>query len=57
MVKEKTFVVFRQKDSRSQPSYERYSIPLTKGMTVLEALFYIQNHLDSSLAFRYDSCL
>lgn len=55
MLKEKTFVIFRQKDSNSIPTYERYSVPLTKGMTVLEALFYIQDHLDSSLAFRY-SC-
>ena len=55
MVKEKAFVIFRQEGSDKKPKYERYSVPIKPGMTVLEALFYIQDHLDSSLAFRY-SC-
>ncbi|MFX1444858.1 MAG: 2Fe-2S iron-sulfur cluster-binding protein, partial [Promethearchaeota archaeon] len=33
--------------------YERYEIPISKGMSVLEALFFIQDHYDSTLAFRY----
>jgi succinate dehydrogenase / fumarate reductase iron-sulfur subunit len=33
--------------------YKRYEIPTFKGMSVLEALFYIQDHFDSTLAFRY----
>jgi len=33
--------------------YERYEIPISKGMSVLEALFFIQDHFDSTLAFRY----
>jgi len=55
MVKEKTFVVFRQKEPQAETYYERFTVPLTPGMTVLEALFYIQDHFDSTLAFRY-SC-
>lgn len=33
--------------------YERYEVPIFKGMNVLEALFYIQDHYDSTFAFRY----
>lgn len=48
-----TFLVFRQKDRDAKPYYDRFKVPIKKGMTVLDALFYIQNHLDSTLAFRY----
>jgi succinate dehydrogenase / fumarate reductase iron-sulfur subunit len=34
---------------------ESYSIPIKKGMTVLDALLYIKENLDPSIAFRY-SC-
>jgi succinate dehydrogenase / fumarate reductase iron-sulfur subunit len=53
--KEKTFILFRQKGPKEKPYYERYKVPLTPGMTVLEALFYIQDHFDHTLSFRY-SC-
>ena len=51
--KEKTFIIYRQKTKNSKPTYERFKVPLTPGMTVLEALFYIQDYYDHTLAFRY----
>jgi succinate dehydrogenase / fumarate reductase iron-sulfur subunit len=55
MIKERTFIVYRQENRNAKPRYERYSVPISPGMTVLEALYYIQDHYDSTLAFRY-SC-
>ena len=55
MIKEKTFVIFRKEETDSERHYERYKVPLKPGMTILEALFYIQDYYDSLLAFRY-SC-
>jgi succinate dehydrogenase / fumarate reductase iron-sulfur subunit len=52
---EKIFIIYRQAGPEEKPHYDRFTIPAKKGMTVLDALFYIQDHLDSSLAFRY-SC-
>ncbi|MCG3222297.1 MAG: succinate dehydrogenase/fumarate reductase iron-sulfur subunit, partial [Candidatus Heimdallarchaeota archaeon] len=49
------FLVYRKSPDDKEPRYERYEVPLTKRMTILDALFYIQDHIDSSLAFRY-SC-
>ncbi len=34
---------------------DTYTVPVEKGMTVLEGLWYIMQHLDGSLSFRY-SC-
>ena len=53
MGQEKTFIVFRKAPEQDQPKYQRYTIPITPSMTILEALFYIQDHLDTTLAFRY----
>ncbi len=53
--KEQTFVIFRQAEPNTKPKYERYKVPLTPGMTILEVLFYIQDNFDHTLAFRY-SC-
>lgn len=49
-----TFKVFRfDPDADSQPRFDTYAVPrFKKGLTVLESLFYIQEHLDGSLAFR-----
>lgn len=47
-----TFLVYRNPNDVSV-RYERYEVPIFKGMSVLEALFYIQDHYDSTLAFRY----
>lgn len=55
MINEKTFLIFRQENSEAEPKYERFTVPLTPGMTILEALFYIQDYLDPTIAFRY-SC-
>ncbi|MHA2155037.1 MAG: succinate dehydrogenase/fumarate reductase iron-sulfur subunit [Candidatus Hodarchaeales archaeon] len=52
MVEKQKFLVYR-KNPGETPRYERYTVPLKPGMSVLEALFYIQDHLDSSFAFRY----
>ena len=37
------------------PYVKTYQVPVTEGMTVLEGLHYIKEHLDPSLAWRY-SC-
>ncbi len=47
-----TLLVYRNPGNGSV-KYERYEVPIFKGMSVLEALFYIQDHYDSTLAFRY----
>jgi succinate dehydrogenase / fumarate reductase iron-sulfur subunit len=55
MEKTQKFLILRKSSENTEPKYERFEIPVSKGMTILEALFYIQDHIDSSLAFRY-SC-
>ena len=52
MVKKQKFLVYRNIGNKNV-RYDRYEVPLSKGMSVLEALFYIQDYYDSSLAFRY----
>ncbi len=52
MSDEQTFLVYRN-DGNGSPSYERYTVSVKSGMTILDALFYIQDHFDPSLAFRY----
>ena len=48
--------VFRYDPEKdSEPHYDTFTIPYRDGMTVLEALTYVQENLDSSLAYRY-SC-
>ena len=46
MAREQKFIIFRQDNETAKPRYERYTVPLTSGMTILEALFYIQDHFD-----------
>lgn len=50
-----TFLVYRQKEEDSEPYYERFNVPSTPKMSVLDALFHIQDWEDSHLSFRY-SC-
>lgn len=53
-----TFIlrVFRYDPEKDQNSrYQDYEVPWREGLTVLEALFYVLEKLDSTLAFRY-SC-
>ncbi len=47
------FKVFRSNGEKSY--YDDFNVPHEPGQTVLDALFYIQEKLDDSLAFRY-SC-
>jgi succinate dehydrogenase / fumarate reductase iron-sulfur subunit len=37
----------------SEPRWDDFTVPFEGAFTVLEALFYIQEHLDGSLSFRY----
>ncbi|MHA2294413.1 MAG: succinate dehydrogenase/fumarate reductase iron-sulfur subunit [Candidatus Hodarchaeales archaeon] len=53
MMEKKVFVIYRKNSNEDIPRYVRYEVPVTPGMSVLDALFYIQDHLDTSLAFRY----
>jgi len=55
MIKTQKFLIYRKNQNQSEPYYQRFEVPVKPKMSVLEALFYIQDHLDSSLAFRY-SC-
>ncbi|MFX1412031.1 MAG: succinate dehydrogenase/fumarate reductase iron-sulfur subunit, partial [Promethearchaeota archaeon] len=52
MVVSKKFLVYRN-SGNGNVRYERYEVPIFKGMSILEALFYIQDYYDSTLAFRY----
>lgn len=48
-----TFKIFRfdgEKDTL--PRFQDFPVPLAPGMTVLDGLFYVQEKLDGSLAFR-----
>ncbi|MFH1091827.1 MAG: 2Fe-2S iron-sulfur cluster-binding protein [Pseudomonadota bacterium] len=46
--------VFRYEPSvDSEPRYQTYEIPFTTGLSAMDALDYIYQHLDSSLAY-YD---
>lgn len=54
--KKLSVTVFRyDPKNREEPHYETYSVPQRPGMFVLDALIYIYENLDSSLAFQY-SC-
>ncbi|MHA2227186.1 MAG: succinate dehydrogenase/fumarate reductase iron-sulfur subunit [Candidatus Hodarchaeales archaeon] len=55
MTKKQKFLIYRRNPIDNNPRYERYEVPIKKGMSVLEALFYIQDHFDLGLAFRF-SC-
>lgn len=38
----------------SQPKYETYNVPFENGMRILDAITYIQDNLDGTLAFRFN---
>jgi succinate dehydrogenase / fumarate reductase iron-sulfur subunit len=47
------FNVFRfDPDTDKAPRFQEYKVPHRKGLTVLDALFWIQDNLDPSLCFR-----
>lgn len=52
MVNKQTFLVYRN-SANGDVHYDRFEVPLAKGMSILDALFYIQDYFDSSFAFRY----
>ncbi|MCX7945334.1 MAG: succinate dehydrogenase/fumarate reductase iron-sulfur subunit [Deltaproteobacteria bacterium] len=48
------FEVFRFiPEENKSPYFERFEVPYTKGMTVLQGLLYIQSKLDGSLGCRF----
>ncbi len=49
------FRIFRTENGEGQHRYDTFDIPVVPGMTVLSALFHIQERYDESLAFRF-SC-
>lgn len=56
MSKKAKFNIFRfDPDNEKEPRFQLFEIPYREGMTVLDALFYIQDHVDPSLCFRF-SC-
>lgn len=51
-----TFEVFRYKpDESSEPSFQKYKIPLQKDWVILDALNYIKDNIDGTLSYRW-SC-
>ncbi len=52
MVDKQKFLVYRNSGDGDN-HYDRFEVPVSKGMSVLEALFYIQDYFDSTLSFRY----
>ena len=42
-----------ERDAPDEERYDEFTVPYESSLTVLEGLFYIQEHLDGSLAFRY----
>jgi succinate dehydrogenase / fumarate reductase iron-sulfur subunit len=56
VVKTVTFRVRRYDPEKKEiPKYEEYKVPVQKGMTILDGILYIKEHLDHSLSARY-SC-
>lgn len=49
------FRIARSRDGGSITHYDLYKVDVKKGMTILDALFQIQDRMDASLSFRY-SC-
>jgi succinate dehydrogenase / fumarate reductase iron-sulfur subunit len=53
MPESQTFLIYRLSKKDKKPYYERFSVPISAKISVLDALFYIQDYHDSNLAFRY----
>ncbi len=53
--KEVTFVIRRQPPNQKATGYDSFTVKVTPGLTVLEALILIQENQDPTLSFRY-SC-
>ncbi len=52
MVEKYKFLVYRN-SGNGKSHYDKFEFPVSKGMSILDALFYIQDYFDSTLAFRY----
>ena len=52
MVEKQKFLIYRN-SGKEDIHYDRFEIPIVKGMSILDSLFYIQDYFDSHLAFRY----
>lgn len=52
MIDKQKFLIYRN-NGNGDIHYDRFEVPISKGMSILEALFYIQDYNDSTLAFRY----
>ncbi len=52
MVEKHKFLVYRN-SGNGKSHYDKFEFPVSKGMSILDALFYIQDYFDSTLAFRY----
>lgn len=52
MVEKQKLLVYRN-SGHGNIHYDRFEVPVSKGLSILEALFYIQDYYDSTLAFRY----
>ncbi len=48
--------IFRFNESMKSPHYSTYEVPLEKGLTVLQALFWIKDQYDDAPAFRRYQC-
>lgn len=48
--------IFRYDESMKSPKYSTYEAPQEKGLTVLQALFWIKDHYDDPPAFRRYQC-
>ncbi len=54
-MKEVTFSIFRKDPSVSdEEKYVDYKVPMEEGMVVLDAVHYIENHFDPTLAVRWN---
>jgi len=49
------FLIYRYNSAKKQkPTFDSFSVPYIKGMTVLDVIQYVYKHLDPTLAFRYE---
>lgn len=56
VVKTVTFRIRRyDPENEGRPEYKEYRVPIQRGMSVLDAILYVKEHLDPSLSVRY-SC-
>ncbi len=55
VIREVTFRILRYNGTGEPPTERDYTVPVKRGMTVLDGLLYIKENLDGSVSFRY-SC-